>query len=134
MRLIFDRHGKFRGYSESLENIVLGTIQFWAGALGTFLFFLIAPLGTYYLIRLYRKAKPKDRRNQWNPLRNPIPFLIINACWLALVICIVSGKAFEIEDRSYKPKTFWDFKDPKHRNPVGERRIYQGNTFHLNNN
>ena len=60
MRLIFDRNFKFRGFSESLENIVLGTIGLWSNLIGTFLAFLIAPIFTYHLIRLARKAKPED--------------------------------------------------------------------------
>lgn len=130
MRLIFDRNFKFRGFSESLENIVLGTIGLWSNLIGTFLAFLIAPIFTYHLIRLARKAKPEDRRSQWNPLRNPIPFIIINICWLSFVCCIVFGKAFEKENLSYKPKTFWDFKDPNHYNPIADpNRSRQHNNF-----
>lgn len=133
MRLIFDRNFKFRGFSESLENIVLGTIDVWANIIGKFLILFTAPLGTYYLIRQFRKAKPEDRRNRWNPLSNPIPFLIINICWLFLVFWIVSGRAFEKEDSTYKPKTSWDFKDPNHYNPLADpRQQVDQNTFSPN--
>lgn len=131
MRLVFDRNFKFRGFSESLENIVWGTIGVWANFFIKFFVLFTAPLCTYYLIKLFRRAKPEKRKNQWNPLSNPIPFIIINLCWGLLVCGIVSGKAFKKTDNVYKPKTGWNFNDPNHHNSVADPKQNNQNTFHL---
>lgn len=126
MRLIFDRNFKFRGFSDSLSNVAMGTISMWLSIFGTFLAFAIFPLGTYFLIKGFWKAEAKFKKSQWNPLYNPIPFIILNLLWVFMIGWMISGEAFKPAkyDTTYKQ---WDFNDPKNYNPVGDK------TYKLNN-
>ncbi len=119
MKLYFDKNFKFKGFSESLGNYVVGTIGMWTSLLGFFLPFAIFPLLTYFLIKRFRKANKKERKNQWNPLHNPIPFILTNVIWVFFACWIISGEAF----KPYHPKSDyepWDFNDPSHYNDIGD--------------
>lgn len=132
MRLIFDRNLKFRGYSESLENVTKGFLQFWGENILFLIIFFAAPLETFWLAKNFKKAGKKYWKNRFNPLHNPIPFIIINAMWMFLVGWMIFGKAFKKPSNPNKPATFWDFKDPKHHNPVADRRSYDNFTYKIN--
>lgn len=121
MRLIFDRNLKFRGYSESLENVTSGFLRFWGENFLFFILFFTAPIGTFWLGKTFKKAGRKYRKNKFNPLYNPIPFIIVNVLWIFLIGWMISGKAFKKNPNHNKPATFWDFKDPKHHNPISDR-------------
>lgn len=120
IKLYFDRNFRFKGFSESLESYVIGTISMWTSILGTYLSFAIFPLLTYFLIKGFRKANKKERKNQWNPIHNPIPFILLNIIWVLFTCWIVSGEAFKPakHESTYKQ---WDFNDPAHYNSVGDR-------------
>lgn len=114
MRLFYDRNFRFRGFSESLENIVSGSIIMWTHIIGTFLCFFIMPLFTLFLIRANGNSK-------WNPRRSPIPFIIMNVIWILVAIMILSGDGHYLYDDPASTWTPHNFNDPANHNPIGRQ-------------
>lgn len=121
MRLIFDNNFKFRGFSDSLENVVIGTLVESGSIILHLIFMAFAPLSTLLLIRFF-KRHPESSSSRWNPLNSPIPFSILNLIWVLMAIMIATGNCEGISQEPKSNYKQWDFTSGEHYNPIGRQR------------
>lgn len=118
MRLHFDSKGNYRGHSSTPREFFYGWCVVLSDYLGVLLWLIFAPIATVALIT---RVKNGCKVGDWNPIKNPIPFIIINIIWALFWYAIISGKYVEYyysehpkcnKEYAYDETTgMWGYKD-----------------------
>lgn len=97
-RLHFDKNGHYKGYSDSLEDVVVGRAMLMGGMVTIFLVTLLAPIVTYLLIGEFKNAREAGLKPRWDPKTNPAPFIGLNILWVivwtSIIVLTITGDLF----------------------------------------
>lgn len=114
MILHFDRHGKYRGHSMDLIQFLLTWLEFGILFIIMPIAVLSIPLITIGVLLSFKNNKKS--KNQWNPYRNKLVFILLNFVWGFGIFCsIQNGMREEAPKKNswvkpeYRDKNYIDY-------------------------
>lgn len=93
MILHFDKHGKYRGHSMDLLTFLLGWLEFGILIIIIPIAVLSIPLITIGVFLSFKNNK--ESKNQWNPYRNKLVFILMNIVWAFGMFCLIQNSMTE---------------------------------------
>lgn len=93
MILHFDKHGKYRGHSMDLLQFLLTWFEFGVLIIIMPISVILIPVITIGVLLSFKNNK--ESKNQWNPYRNKLVFILMNIVWAFGMFCLIQNSMTE---------------------------------------